>query len=145
MIARDFTFDNVRVVAQSVADYLTAERKDPASPLVALRPLVIVGHDARFLGSEFALAVAEILEQNGYEPLLCEGPTPTPVIAFLIRAKKALGGINLTASHNPPEYQGSSRGDHQPAGSAHRGASAKRLGTESKAARSIHLRDDRSP
>lgn len=106
LIARDFTFDNVRVAAQAVADYLTAERKDLASPLAALKPLVILGHDARFLGSDFALAVAEILEQNGYEPLLCEGPTPTPVIAFLIRAKKALGGINLTASHNPPEYQG---------------------------------------
>lgn len=106
LIARDFTFANLRIVAQAISDYLKNERTNPASPLAALKPLVILGHDARFLGSDFALAVAEILEQNGFEPLLCEGPAPTPVISFLIRHKKALGGLNLTASHNPYTYQG---------------------------------------
>ena len=100
LIARDFTFDNVRLATQAIADYL-------ASPLVP-RPssLVIVGYDTRFLGREFALAAAEVLANNGLVPLLCNRDTPTPVIAHTIRARKALGGINLTASHNPAEYQG---------------------------------------
>ena len=70
LIARDFTFANLRIVAQAISDYLKNERTDPASPLAKLKPLVILGHDARFLGPEFALAVAEILEQNGFEPFL---------------------------------------------------------------------------
>src|SRR5437660_10794333 len=100
LIARDFTFDNVRLATQAIADYL-------ASPLVP-RPssLVIVGYDTRFLGREFSLAAAEVLAANGLAPLLCNRDTPTPVIAHTIRARKALGGINMTASHNPAEYQG---------------------------------------
>jgi phosphomannomutase len=65
-----------------------------------------VGYDTRFLGREFSLAAAEVLASNGLKPLLCNRDTPTPVIAHTIRARKALGGINLTASHNPAEYQG---------------------------------------
>lgn len=106
LIARDFTFANLRIVAQAIADYLKRERQIPESPLADRKPLVILGHDARFLGAELALAAAEILEQNGLEPLLCDGPTPTPVISLLIRQKKAIGGLNLTASHNPATYQG---------------------------------------
>lgn len=116
LMARDFTFDNVRVVVQAVADYLKEERAKPDSPLSALKPVVIIGHDARFLGKDFALAAAEILEQNGFMPLLCEGPTPTPVIAFLIRQKKTLGALNFTASHNPAEYQGVKFSNYKGAG-----------------------------
>jgi phosphoglucomutase len=65
-----------------------------------------VGYDTRFLGREFSLAAAEVLAANGLAPLLCNRDTPTPVIAHTIRARKALGGINMTASHNPAEYQG---------------------------------------
>jgi alpha-D-glucose phosphate-specific phosphoglucomutase len=106
IIAQDFTFDNVRLAAQGIADYLNGERQKPDSPLHGRQPLLIVGHDTRFLGREFALAAAEVLEANGLTPLLCERDTPTPVIAHNIRVRKALGGINLTASHNPAEYQG---------------------------------------
>ena len=67
---------------------------------------MILGHDTRFLGREFALAVAEVLAANGLQPLLCQRDAPTPVIAHAIRSKKAIGGINMTASHNPAEYQG---------------------------------------
>jgi phosphomannomutase len=52
------------------------------------------------------LAAAEVLTSNGFIPLLCNRDTPTPVIAHTIRTRKALGGINMTASHNPAEYQG---------------------------------------
>src|SRR5439155_24361418 len=100
LIPPDFTFDNVRLATQAIADYL-------ASPLVP-RPssLVIVGYDTRFLGREFSLAAAEVLAANGLVPLLCNRDAPTPVIAHTIRARKAAGGINMTASHNPAEYQG---------------------------------------
>ena len=106
IIARDFTFDNVRLAAQGIAQYLRAELANPASGLYERRPLVIIGYDTRFLGREFSLAVAEVLAANGLEPLLCDRPTPTPVISHTIRARKAIGGINMTASHNPAEYQG---------------------------------------
>jgi phosphoglucomutase len=99
LIARDFTFDNVRLATQGIAEYLT-EVKVPASKTV------ILGYDTRFLGREFSLAAAEVLAANGLAPLLCNRDTPTPVIAHTIRKRKALGGINMTASHNPAEYQG---------------------------------------
>ncbi|HEV2695681.1 MAG TPA: phosphoglucomutase/phosphomannomutase family protein [Verrucomicrobiae bacterium] len=106
IIARDFTFDNVRLATQGIADYLNAELKNPASPVHGRKPVIILGHDARFLGREFSLAAAEVLAANGITSWLCEGCTPTPVIAHTIRHRKAIGGINMTASHNPAEYQG---------------------------------------
>jgi alpha-D-glucose phosphate-specific phosphoglucomutase len=106
IIARDFTFDNVRLATQGIADYLTTERRKPGSAIAQREPVVILGHDTRFLGRHFALAAAEVLAANGIEPLLCDRDTPTPVIAHTIRHRKAIGGINLTASHNPAEYQG---------------------------------------
>ena len=105
IIARDFTFDNVRLATQGIADYLNSELRTPNSQLRG-RKAVILGHDTRFLGRDFALAAAEVLANNGIEPLLCDRDTPTPVIAHTIRHRKALGGINFTASHNPAEYQG---------------------------------------
>jgi alpha-D-glucose phosphate-specific phosphoglucomutase len=106
IIARDFTFDNVRLATQGIADYLNAELRNPQSALAHRQPTLILGHDTRFLGRHFALAVAEVLAANGIESLLCDRDTPTPVIAHTIRHRQAIGGINLTASHNPAEYQG---------------------------------------
>jgi phosphoglucomutase len=106
LIARDFTFDNVRVATQAIAQYLLQELKNPESAIHGRKPVIIVGHDTRFLGRQFALAAAEVLTSNGLVPLLCNRDTPTPVIAHAIRARKAIGGINMTASHNPAEYQG---------------------------------------
>src|SRR5579872_7361928 len=106
LIARDFTFDNVRLATQGIAEYLTAELANPQSPIHGRKPVVILGYDTRFLGREFSLAAAEILAANGLIPLLCNRDTPTPVIAHTIRHRKAIGGINMTASHNPAEYQG---------------------------------------
>jgi alpha-D-glucose phosphate-specific phosphoglucomutase len=106
IIARDFTFDGVRIATQAIADHLKAELKRRGSPIRGRKPLVILGHDARFLGPEFSLAAAEVLDANGLTPLLCNRDTPTPVIAHTIRTRKAIGGITMTASHNPAEYQG---------------------------------------
>ena len=106
IIARDFTFDNVRLATQGIAQYLRAELANPQSAIHGRKPVVIIGYDTRFLGREFSLAVAEVLASNGLEPLLCNRDTPTPVISHHIRARKAIGGVNLTASHNPAEYQG---------------------------------------
>jgi phosphomannomutase len=106
LIARDFTFENVRLATQGIADYLKGELKNKKSPVHGREPVVILGHDTRFLGREFSLAAAEVLCANGFTPVLCEREAPTPVIAHTIRARKALGGINMTASHNPAEWQG---------------------------------------
>ena len=100
IIARDFTFDNVRLATQGIAEYLNS------SLVTRHSSLVILGYDTRFLGREFSLAAAEVLAANGLEPLLCNRDTPSPVIAHNIRHRKAAGGINMTASHNPAEYQG---------------------------------------
>jgi phosphoglucomutase len=106
LIARDFTFENVRVATQGIALYLRAELERAGSPIYQKEPLVILGHDTRFLGREFSLAAAEVLAKAGLKPQLCERDAPTPVISFTIRHRKAIGGINMTASHNPAEYQG---------------------------------------
>jgi phosphoglucomutase len=106
LIARDFTFGNVRLASQAVADHLKAGLADPKSPIHGRESNVILAYDCRFLGRQFALAAAEVLAANGLTPLLCNRDTPTPVLAFTIGKRRALGGINITASHNPPEYSG---------------------------------------
>src|SRR5215470_12554006 len=99
IIARDFTFDNVRLATQGIAEYLST-LKSPNRK----NKTVILGYDTRFLGREFSLAAAEVLAANQLTPLLCKRDAPTPVIAHSIRTRKAIGGINMTASHNPSEY-----------------------------------------
>jgi phosphoglucomutase len=99
IIADDFTFANVRLVTESICRYL----KDSFGEK---RQTLILGHDSRFMGEQFAGIAAEIARQKGFRVLVCENPTPTPTISYAIRREQAAGGINFTASHNPPEYQG---------------------------------------
>ncbi|MBU6402309.1 MAG: phosphoglucomutase/phosphomannomutase family protein, partial [Verrucomicrobia bacterium] len=106
IIARDFTFDRARLVTEAIARYLAAEAPRSGSRIGRRPAALVVGHDTRFLGREFALAAAEVLAADGFRPWLCERDVPTPVIAHTIRARRALGGLNFTASHNPAEYQG---------------------------------------
>lgn len=98
IIAEDFTFDNVRVCAQSVALYLKRTG-------LAERGLV-VGYDTRFASEQFAAAVAEVAAANGIPTLLCNGPHPTPVITYTILDQGAGGAVIITASHNPAAYNG---------------------------------------
>jgi phosphomannomutase len=93
VIAEEYTFDNVRRCAQGFANYML-EKGNQGSWLV-------VGHDKRFDSEYFAAAVAEVLAANGFKVYLTDGATPTPVIAYSIVNKKAAGGVNITASHNP--------------------------------------------
>src|SRR4051794_20552339 len=106
LIARDFTFENVRIATEGIALYLKSELARAGSEIAGRDPLIILGHDTRFLGREFSLAAAEVLTNAGLKPLLCNRDAPTPVISYTIRNRKAIGGINMTASHNPAEWQG---------------------------------------
>lgn len=99
VIADEFTFGNVRIVTEAICSYLKSQPTGDRGTLV-------VGHDTRFMGETFANLAAEIAAAKGYTILKCTEPVPTPVVSHAIRANGALGGINFTASHNPPEYQG---------------------------------------
>lgn len=102
-IADDYTYTNVRRAAQGFANYLkTTGREGP----------VVVGHDRRFSAEHFAAAASEVLAANGFSVLLTPGATPTPVISFSVRANSAIGAVNITASHNPPEDCGFKVRDH---------------------------------
>lgn len=98
IIARDFTFDNVRVCAQGVADYLKQTG-------LASRG-IIIGYDTRFASEDFAAAAAEVVAGNGIKVYLCLKPAPTPVISYGILAKQAGGAIIITASHNAAAWNG---------------------------------------
>jgi phosphomannomutase len=98
VIARDFTFDNLSLVAQATMDYLIRTG-------AAGRGLV-VGYDRRFLSREFARRVAEIAAGNAIRVRLSDGYAPTPAISWSVRESGAGAGIMVTASHNPPEYNG---------------------------------------
>jgi phosphoglucomutase len=101
IISEDFTFANVRLVVQAIADYISQSSAESGK-----QPAVIVGYDTRFLSKEFADETAKVLSSNNIKVLLCDRDTPTPVIAYHIIDKKCAGGINFTASHNPPHYNG---------------------------------------
>jgi phosphomannomutase len=100
IIGEDFTFENVRVVAQAIADYA----KQPGARGQAQG--VVVGYDTRFMGSEFAMIVAGVLSGNGIKTFLSSCPTSTPALSLAIKQNSFIGGIMVTASHNPPQYSG---------------------------------------
>lgn len=97
-IAEEYTFDNVRRCAQGFATYLL--------DLGKAGEWVVVGYDRRFASEHFAEAVAEVLAANGLHVWLTDTATPTPVISYAVVHKKAVGAVNITASHNPPTDNG---------------------------------------
>ena len=97
-MADDYTFANVRRCAQGFANWLLDGGHASQT--------VVVGHDKRFQGEFFAEAVAEVLAGNGLQVLLIDGAAPTPVISFAAFDNDAVGAVNITASHNPPEDNG---------------------------------------
>jgi len=100
VIAEDFTFPNVERVAQATADCWKAN----AHPGTHAR--VVVGYDRRFLSDQFARRVAEVFAANGFKVILTVEPTPTPAVSFMVKARRAVGGVMITASHNPPAFNG---------------------------------------
>ena len=100
VIAEEFTFDNVAIVAQATADYWKRSRpKD-------IIKKVVVGYDRRFLADQFAERVAEVFAGNNFEVILANSPVPTPSVSFAVQTEKAVGGVVLTASHNPARFCG---------------------------------------
>ena len=98
IIADDFTFDNVRICAQAVADYLKQDGLH--------RQGLVIGYDTRFASEDFAAAAAEVLAGNGIKVHLCLKPAPTPVVSFTVPAMESAGAIIITASHNPGSWNG---------------------------------------
>ena len=100
VIGEDYTFENIRLVAQATADYFA--RKQTRTT----RKRMVVGYDRRFLSNEFAQTTAEVLTGNGYEVLLSDRPVPTPAVSWHTAKQKARAGIMITASHNPARFNG---------------------------------------
>ncbi len=100
MIAEEFTFANVERVAQAAAEYWQAY------PAPDTTQRAVVGYDRRFLSDEFGRRAAEVLAGNGLEVVLTPEPTPTPSVSFAVKAQRAVGGVMITASHNPPIFNG---------------------------------------
>ncbi|MCL4515294.1 MAG: phosphoglucomutase/phosphomannomutase family protein [Firmicutes bacterium] len=96
-----FTFSNVRLVAQAIADYLRAHY-----PAESAEKGVLVGYDSRFLAERFADEAARVLAANGIRTLVTAVDAPTPVVAHAVVVRQAAGALMFTASHNPPEYNG---------------------------------------
>ena len=98
VIAREFTFEHLSQVAQATMDWMQREG-------LAGQGLV-VGYDRRFLSPEFARRVAEVAAGNGIKTLFCEEVVPTPAVSWAVKQVGAGAGIMITASHNPPIYNG---------------------------------------
>lgn len=100
IIAEDFTFDNLARVSQATAGYWAANRPP------ATEKRIIVGYDRRFLSDQFGRRAAEVFAGNGFQVILTSEPTPTPAISLAVRDQNASGGVMITASHNPPAFNG---------------------------------------
>jgi len=100
VIADEFTFANVERVAQATADYWTAH------PEPGTARKLIIGYDRRFLSDQFARRAAEVFCGNGFHVTLTSVPTPTPSVSYAVKAQRAVGGVMITASHNPAAFNG---------------------------------------
>lgn len=98
ILGEEFNFRHVRIVCQAIAQVLRNEK--------IAQHGVIVGHDSRFMGEQFARAAAEVFAAHGIPVFLCDRETPTPTISYHILHQQLAGGINISASHNPPEWNG---------------------------------------
>lgn len=98
IISDEFTFSNVRLVSQAIANYVARERPPGKG--------IVVGYDTRFLSEKFAGECARIISNHRIPVFLTDRDAPTPAIAAAIMRREAQAGVNFTASHNPPEYSG---------------------------------------
>jgi alpha-D-glucose phosphate-specific phosphoglucomutase len=103
IIADDFTFANVRTAAEAIAAYIHARggsgEEGPSKG-------ICIGYDTRFLSKAFARACAEVVAATGIPVMLANDITPTPALSFGVRERKAAGGIMITSSHNPAQWNG---------------------------------------
>jgi phosphomannomutase len=101
VISDTFTFANLRLVAQAIADYVLEETADGGT-----QPEVVIGFDTRFLSDRYATEVARVMAGNGVVAWLSRADTPTPAVSYTVKHKGAAAGVMITASHNPPRYNG---------------------------------------
>ena len=99
VIAEDFTFDKVRCVAQATADFWNQTAGQG-------NKLAMVGYDTRFLSEVYAKLVCEVLAANGIKALYPPVALPTPAVSYAVRAQNLCGAVMITASHNPPQFNG---------------------------------------
>jgi len=98
VISETFTFGNLRLVAQAMADFIREENDSD--------PLVVIGFDTRFLSDRYAAEVARVMAANSIQTWLARADTPTPAVSYSVVNKNATAGIMITASHNAPRYNG---------------------------------------
>ncbi len=106
IIAEDFTFANVARVAQATADFWKSEVGSQKSEVFGRELKVIIGYDRRFFSDRFAQITAEVFAGNNFQVILTSTPTPTPCISYAVKNLGAVGGVMITASHNPPIFNG---------------------------------------
>ena len=99
LIDQDFNLGNVQICAQATADLIKTGTTTEI-------PKIVVGYDTRLKSDLFAIAVAEVFAGNNIHVLLTNGPVPTPVVSHAVWSKSVDGGVIITASHNPPQYNG---------------------------------------
>jgi phosphomannomutase len=108
VISETFTFGNLRLVAQAIADAVASGAW--TNGMTACRVIdpkkMVVGFDTRFLSDRYAVDVARVLAGNGYTVHLAQGDAPTPTISHAVCNLGAIGGVMITASHNAPRYNG---------------------------------------
>jgi phosphomannomutase len=108
VISDTFTFDNLRIVTQAIADAVASEHWDKSGN-GGERPdpkKFVVGFDTRFLSDRYAGEVARVLAANGFNVLLAQSDAPTPAISYAVKHHHAIAGVMITASHNAPRYNG---------------------------------------
>ncbi|MBI5124536.1 MAG: phosphoglucomutase/phosphomannomutase family protein [Candidatus Omnitrophica bacterium] len=102
IISEDFTFDNLKKVAQAMADYI----KNEGAAVKVKDKRIVIGYDTRFLSDKYAELVACVMAGNAIKTILSDRPTPTPSVSFAIKDRGLIGGVMITASHNPARYNG---------------------------------------
>jgi len=108
VISDTFTFDNLRIVAQAIADAVGSEHWDKSGNggQTPDPKKIVVGFDTRFLSDRYAGEVARVLAGNGFTVLLANSDAPTPAISYAVKHQCAIAGVMITASHNAPRYNG---------------------------------------
>jgi phosphomannomutase len=108
VISDTFTFDNLRIVAQAIADAVASEHweKIDNGEQSPDRKKIVVGFDTRFLSDRYAGEVSRVLAGNGFTVLLAHADAPTPAISYAVKHQRAIAGVMITASHNAPRYNG---------------------------------------
>lgn len=108
VISDTFTFHNLRLVSQAIADAVGSDYWNSGAPVPADvdAKKMVVGYDTRFLSDRYATDVARVLAANGFTVHLAQSDAPTPAISFSVVNQKAIGGVMITASHNAPRYNG---------------------------------------